>query len=130
MNEKRVFARYRTDLLVEFEHLGKDETIKGKGKIVNMSLGGLYMISSNKVNQDKPVNLCFKLKSDTEGSGKEIYKNAGSIIRSGLLQDEKNELKLKYSVTEESEKFYMAVKFNEPQFELSALLGKIQQGEV
>jgi hypothetical protein len=114
MNEKRQFPRYTCNLSVKFDFYegNPDEPkieslkpVKGKGTIIDISKGGVFVVSNSRVNIDMPINISFS------SSGKKNNLN-GIIVRTGLMKNNPSEIVQKYAGQKIKGDAYIAVKFN------------------
>ncbi len=116
MNEKREFPRYACDLSVKFTFYEgnpdelKIETakpVKGKGKIIDISRGGVFIVSNSRVNINLPINLIFS-------SGGQKNNINGIIVRTGLMDNNPSEIAQRYTGKKLKGDAYIAVKFDTP----------------
>jgi hypothetical protein len=114
MTEKREFTRYSCNLPVKFIYFEGNpdefeiETAKrekGKGVIVDISQGGVFIISNSRVNMNLPINLKFVLKKDK-------FDINGIIVRTGLIKNNPSEVAQKYAEKKLKGDAYIAVKFD------------------
>lgn len=112
---KRNFPRYDTDLQVLYEEPDKDPA---PGKILNISLGGLYMISGSKLEKDTELTLIFSVSKEGNES---TLSTTGSVLRSGKIEDDTEAVK-KYSIATPDGSYYAVLKFAAPFIELSFML--------
>ncbi|OHD68688.1 MAG: hypothetical protein A2W19_12785 [Spirochaetes bacterium RBG_16_49_21] len=116
MVEKRKYERYHCKLKTKFnfyegnpDEIDYDITVpsKGKGIICDISQGGVFIISKERVTVGIPALLQFKTK-------KSKYSVQARIVRTGLLKNNPTEaakIFLKYIALGDS---YIAVEFKEP----------------
>ena len=114
MDEKRKFARYRVQIKSKFEYYeGNPEKIdteisvphKGKGLILDISQGGAFLISDEKVSPGMPVIIQFSNKNKS-------YNKDGVIVRTGLLKSNPSEIAKKFEKFSKKNKSYIAIEFN------------------
>jgi len=121
MTEKRRYDRYQCKLKTKFQYYignpeeidtGKAPSKKGKGTILDISVGGVFIVTNDRVGVGMPIMVNFSLQ-------KNKCSIHGKIVRTGLLKNNPSELAQKYykqAVTKES---YVAVEFSENLEELS-----------
>jgi hypothetical protein len=116
MDEKRKFARYSCRLKVKFDYYpGDPETIdpekdvsrRGKGHILDISRGGVFVITDERVSVGSPVKLSFVTK-------KNKHQVRGAIVRVGLLKNNPSEVAQKFARHASLGDSYMAVEFSDP----------------
>ncbi len=114
MNEKRHFYRYNCQIKSKFEYCeGNPATeeygdpIKGKGRILDISQGGIFIATDEKVSISLPIEVNFKT------NNKKYLKN-GNIIRTGLIKNNPSETVQKYNELKIKEQSYLAIQFDEP----------------
>ncbi len=116
MNEKREYPRHKCKIDVEFEfHEGDPNEIdvetdtpkKGKGIIVDLSKGGLFIISNSRVCVDMPVKINFQTKVKQNDIN-------GTIIRTGLRKNNPSEVAQKIKNLKVKGDAYIAVRFDNP----------------
>jgi len=127
MNERREYARYESNIRVEYEYFSIQDTEDGKntsrssGKIVNISLGGVFMLSDTHLKPEMPVSMFFKRKDETNGRDNVVLITSGTVIRSGHVYDDFNMMKeLDLSANDGS--YFAVVKFEKPVFDLNAVM--------
>ena len=115
MSEKRKYPRYACKIKSKFDYFeGNPDTIdidlsvpeKGKGLILDISKGGLFLVSDERVAIGMPIKLNFKL-------NKQKCSKTGKIVRTGLLSNNPSELAQKFSRYAASASAYIAVEFDE-----------------
>jgi len=119
MTEKRQHKRYKCNIKVDFEYYENSpenvnpekDTIEkshksGKGRMLDISMGGTFLVSNSRLAINLPVKLHFKIK-------KQVYDYDGIIIRTGLLKNNPSEIAQKFSKVAVKEDAYIAIKFNE-----------------
>ncbi|MFH0975127.1 MAG: PilZ domain-containing protein [Spirochaetota bacterium] len=116
MNDNRKFPRYECKIPVKFAffignpdevNVESSESVKGKGVILDMSKGGLFLVSNSRVNIDMPIYLNYSLK----GQKNTI---SGTIVRTGLMKNNPSEIVRKYEGRKAKGDAYLAVKFDSP----------------
>ena len=112
---KRNFQRYDTNLQVLYEEPDK---APAPGKILNISLGGLYMISDSELDKDAELTLIFSI---NKGGKESTLSTTGSVLRSGKIEDDRETIK-KYSIETPDGSYYAVLKFAAPFIELSFML--------
>lgn len=118
MKENREFVRYDKEMKIEYSIIGDNITNKKNGKICNISLGGIYMVTEQLVDQDTPLDLVFSFVKDDELI---ILKKTGTVLRAGTVVSDLAVNK-KYSLKPEEGGFFAVVRFSEPFAELSFML--------
>ena len=112
---KRNFQRYDTNLQVLYEEPDKNPA---PGTILNISLGGLYMISDSKLEKDTELTLIFSINKEGNES---TLSTSGSVLRSGKIEEDEDVMK-KYNITIPNGSYYAVLKFEAPFIELSFML--------
>ncbi len=116
MTEKRTYPRYESKLKCTFEYYeGDPEAIdmeleypeQGKGYIMDISRGGVFIISDERVAVSMPVRLSFSI-------GKSKFTPMGVIVRTGLLENNPSEIARRFSRYSAKGQTYIAVEFNDP----------------
>ena len=116
MNEKRQYPRKECNFKVNFTFFEGDpdeldtstaKGISGKGTILDISKGGVFIISNSRVSINMPVKLVFSSKS-------EKFNLEGLIVRTGLLKNNPSEVAQKFADTKAKGDAYIAVKFDNP----------------
>ena len=115
-NDKRKFARYSCSIKTDFEfYEGDPDTIdietqvseKGKGLIIDISCGGIFLISNSRVSPGLPIIMKFTL-------NKEKLVLHGKIVRTGLLKNNPTEVAQKFAKFASKGDNYIAVEFDTP----------------
>ncbi len=123
MIEKRKYERYNCKIKCKFFYFDGnpdtidpevDEKLKGKGLIIDISQGGVCIVTDNKVNIDVPLILKFKL------NGAKSEYNA-RVVRTGLLANNPSEVAQKYSGFASKWDSYIAVEFINPIEEIKSI---------
>jgi c-di-GMP-binding flagellar brake protein YcgR len=118
MSERRQYPRFDKDLTIEYSYRNSQGEHTTSGRLLNISLGGLFMVSGAMVEKDSQLKLHFHLLKD----GKEInLVTDGTILRSGPVEQE-DEMMKRYGVGSEFGAYFAVVKFLEPFFRLSFML--------
>ena len=115
-NDKRKFARYSCSIKTNFEFFdGDPDSIdmetqvseKGKGLIIDISCGGIFLISNSSVSPGLPIIMKFVL-------NKEKLIINGRIVRTGLLKNNPTEVAKKFAEFASKGDNYIAVEFDTP----------------
>lgn len=121
MSEQRKYPRYPCNIKVHFEFFeGDPETIdtetavpsSGDGYILDMSKGGLFIVSNARVGINQPIRLEFSTK-------REKYNLEGTIVRTGLLKHNPSEVAKRFAKKKVKGDSYIAIEFTTPLDELS-----------
>lgn len=114
-SDKRKYTRYACSIKSKFEYyVGNPDEIdinlsvpkKGKGIIIDISCGGVFIASNTRVPAGMPVILKFALK-------KEKITIQGRIVRTGLLKNNPSEIAKKFSMFSTKGDSYIAVEFDQ-----------------
>lgn len=114
MSEKRLYPRYRYTAKTHFRFFEGDPDIintstarsrKGKGKILDISKGGMSIATNSLVSVNLPILLKFII------NGKK-YETEGTIVRTGQIEKNPSALARALSLFKSGRKFFIAVKFN------------------
>lgn len=115
MTEKRKYPRFPCNIKADFDYYeGNPEEIdiettvplKGKGTILDISKGGLFLISNSRVGVCLPIVVRFTTK-------KNKYQLKGTIIRTGLVKNNPSEIAQKFASLDAKGDSYIAVEFDE-----------------
>ncbi|PKL18670.1 MAG: hypothetical protein CVV49_04410 [Spirochaetae bacterium HGW-Spirochaetae-5] len=115
-SDKRKFTRYASSIKTKFDYfVGNPDEIdinltipkKGKGVIIDISCGGVFIASDARVPAGMPVILNFTL-------NKQKITVQGQIVRTGLLQNNPSPAARKFSMFSSKGDSYIAVEFNTP----------------
>jgi len=115
MDEKRDFPRFPCRIKTRFTYTeggqdnnGTDESAvsRGKGLILDLSRSGIFIISRERVSVGIPLTTNFKI-------GKKKYRVEGTIVRTGLMENNPSEPARKFLKFSSKGDTYIAVKFNE-----------------
>ncbi|MFC1668779.1 PilZ domain-containing protein [Spirochaetota bacterium] len=113
MTEKRKYSRYSCDIKTKFDYYegnpeiidpDKDTPEKCKGFILDISRGGVFIISKKRVAIGMPVRVKFSTK-------KNKYNVLGSIVRTGLLENNPSKIAQKFVKFISKGDSYIAVEF-------------------
>lgn len=115
-NDKRKYTRYSCSIKTSFEfYEGDPDNIdmetqvskKGKGIIIDISCGGVFLISNSRVSPGLPIIMHFIL-------NKEKKTASGKIVRTGLLKNNPSEIAQKFAKFISKGDNYIAVQFDTP----------------
>ncbi len=115
-SDKRKYKRYSTSIKTKFEYfVGNPDNIdintsipkKGKGVVIDISCGGVFIASDSRVPAGMPVILHFTL-------NKQKMNIHGRIARTGLLQNNPTEVAKKFAMFSSKGDSYIAVEFTDP----------------
>ncbi len=121
-SDKRKYTRYTVSIKTKFNYyVGNPDTIdintsapkKGKGVIIDISCGGVFIASDSRVPAGMPVILSFTL-------NKQKKNIQGQIVRTGLLQNNPSEIAKKFEMFSSKGDSYIAVEFIEPMEEFNS----------
>lgn len=116
MNEKRQYPRHNCHMKVRFSYYeGDPDKInlqtavpkKGNGLILDISRGGLFVATDERISVNMPLEVEFKTKT-------QLFSLLGSVVRTGLLKNNPSEVVQKYSKMKIKEDSYLAVQFTQP----------------
>ncbi|HOS41750.1 MAG TPA: PilZ domain-containing protein [Spirochaetota bacterium] len=116
MSEKRKYRRYACDIKATFEFFeGDPDTVdvtitipsNGAGRIIDISRGGVFIASNDRVSISNIIRVSFALK-------KEKRTAEGIIVRTGLLRNNPSEAALRFANRKVKEDSYIAVRFTDP----------------
>lgn len=116
--DKREFPRYDRDIQVACTPMLKIIPEDLPSRILNISLGGVYMLSESVLEKNTSVNLTFSV--NREGVITTLA-TKGFVLRSGRINDEP-EMIAKYNLGESERGCFAVVKFEAPFIELSFML--------
>jgi hypothetical protein len=114
MSDKRLHPRFPCHMKVRFRYFeGDPDTIdletapskKGKGVVLDISLGGILIASNNRVNISAPIMIEFRTK-------KEKLALSGTIVRTGLMENNPSDIAQQYKGAGISGDTFIAVHFN------------------
>ena len=115
-SDKRKFERYPCNIKTKFDYFeGDPETVdidldvpeKGKGSIIDISKGGSFIISNNRITVGIPVIIYFEIK-------KKEYTVSGRVVRTGSLENNPSEVAVKFLPFLSKGNYYIAVEFSSP----------------
>ena len=118
MNENREFNRYDKRIKIEYSFSENNIFCNTCGKVVNISLGGIYMVTQLLVDKNLNLDLIFSLVRDDELI---VLKTTGTVLRSGSIISD-YDVNKRYKLSPEDGGFFLVVKFTEPFVELSFML--------
>lgn len=130
LDERRIIPRYEADfnVTVEFRHDPNNVSLMHcPAKVVNISLGGVYLIIEEKLRTGVPLNMTFSINGLSNTNINNQYRTNGKVLRCGSIKEETPETRHRYHFDDVKNKFYCAVQFNEVQFELSEKLSQCNQ---
>lgn len=113
MTEKRKYQRYSCKIKADFEYFeGKPEEIniditvptKGKGFLIDISSGGAFLVSDDRVPAGVPIRIYFSTK-------KKKHNPVGRIVRTGMLKNNPSEVALRFNRFSAKGEIYIAVEF-------------------
>ena len=114
-NDKRKFERYSCKIKTKFDYYeGDPEAIdiyidipeKAKGTILDISKGGLFILSNERITVGIPAVMHFELK-------KNKFDLLGKIVRTGSLENNPSDIAKKFLPFLSSGNYYIAVEFND-----------------
>ena len=114
MTEKRKYPRFACKIRADFDfYSGDPDKIdratsvpeKGTGVILDLSLGGMFLASNNRVGINCPVTVSFSTK-------KGDLKVNGRVNRTGQLQNNPSEVARAFAKFADSGDYYIAVEFD------------------
>jgi len=115
-SDKRKYTRYACSIKTKFNfYVGNPDEIdihisipkKGKGVIIDISCGGVFIASDTRVPAGMPVILDFTM-------NKQKMNLQGRIARTGLLKNNPSEIAKKFAMFSSKGDSYIAVEFTEP----------------
>lgn len=116
MTEKRKYPRYSCKINAKLDYYpgNPDEVdpeisvpVSVNGLILDISVGGIFIITSELVSVNSPARVFFSTSNDEVSA-------SGRIVRTGRLQDNPSEIARKYSVFSNKGENYIAIQFDEP----------------
>ncbi len=129
MIERREHNRHEADITLEYEYYTAmgDENYstafkpeRASARILNISLGGLFMLSDVLLRASMPVAMFFKRRDEHDRENIVLITN-GTVLRAGHVGDD-SVIKERYGIEDNEESYYSVVKFYSPLIELSALM--------
>lgn len=115
-SDKRKYTRYACSIKTRFDYyIGNPDDIdintsipvRGKGVIIDISCGGVFIASDTRVPAGMPIILSFTL-------DKQKMEVQGRIARTGLLQNNPTEIAKKFAIFSSKGDSYIAVEFINP----------------
>ncbi len=122
MDDKRQYPRFSCKIKTDFEYYEGDPDeldttvsipLKAKGVIMDISRGGLFLVSNSRVGINVPVILRFRTK-------KQQYDLKGFVVRTGLVKNNPSEIARRISTLQVKGDSYIAVQFDTPLSELDS----------
>lgn len=116
MTEKRKFQRYACKFKAKFSYFEGDpdnidirtaKAVKCKGSILDISRGGIFISTNFSAGINRPVIVNFK-------TSRRTYSRLGSIVRTGLIDNNPAEVLHKFKDIKIRENSYIAVEFDQP----------------
>ena len=101
---------------VRFSHYDGDPDVidlrtakphKGKGLILDISRGGLFIATNARVSVSLPIEVEFKTRT-------QLFSLMGSVVRTGLIKNNPSDVVKKYQKMHINEDSYIAVQFTQP----------------
>ena len=118
MKENREHIRFDKEMRIEFA-IAENSTSTGcKGRIYNISLGGIYMVTENFIRPESVLKLFFSFLKNNELV---ILETTGTVLRSGSVISD-YEVNSKYNLIPDDGGYFAVIKFSEPFLELSFML--------
>lgn len=130
LDERRIIPRYQADFHVSVEFRPDPNTaslLHYPAKVVNISLGGVYLIVEEKIRPGIPLNMTFSINGLSNTSFNNQYRTDGKVLRCGSINEETPETRHRYHFDDIKNKYYCAIQFSEVQFELSEKLSRCNQ---
>jgi len=118
MKENREHARYDKEMKIEYSFSNNNIISNTSGRVYNISLGGIYMVTELLVDKESALKMLFSFVKDDELI---ILKTTGTVLRSGPVVLD-SEINKRYKPSPEDGAFFAVVKFSEPFVELSFML--------
>lgn len=118
MNNNRQYPRYDKEMKIEYSFSDNNIISNTNGKVYNISLGGIYMVTELLVDKNSTLDLLFSLVRDDQLI---VLKTRGTVLRSGTVGSD-YEINRKYKLSPEDGGFFAVIKFSEPFAELSFML--------
>ena len=116
MNENRLYPRHSCNMKVRISwYEGDPDKVdihtaapaKGKGTILDISRGGIFVATDSRLSVNTVIEVEFKTKT-------ELFSLMGSVVRTGLLQNNPSDVVQKYASMKIREDSYIAVQFTQP----------------
>ena len=127
LDERRTIPRYQADFSVTVEFRPDPNTsslLNCPAKVVNISLGGVYLIVEDIIRPGIPLNMTFSINGLSNTNFNNQYRTNGKVLRCGSIIEETPETRHRYHFDDLKNKYYCAVQFSEVQFELSEKLSR------
>lgn len=118
MNENREHTRYNREMKIEYAFSDSNIISNTNGKVYNISLGGIYMVTQLLVDKNSSLDMIFSFVKEDELI---ILKTTGTVLRSGTVISDP-EINKKYRISPDDGTFFAVVKFTQPFVELSFML--------
>jgi len=116
MTDNRKFIRYRCKIKTNFQYYTGDPDkinievsvpCKGKGLILDISEGGLFFVTNERLTIESIINIFFAVK-------KNKFNLTGKVIRTGFIKNNPSKITKRFSMFSSKGKFYVAVQFDSP----------------
>ncbi len=129
MIERREHNRRNADIMLEYEYYTAvgDENYstalkpeRASARILNISLGGIFMISDVLLRASMPVAMFFKRRDEHDRENIVLITN-GTVLRAGHVCED-IAIKQRYGLKDDEKSCYSVVKFHSPLIELSSLM--------
>jgi hypothetical protein len=113
MNEKRLYPRYSCSVNVRFRCFTGDPDVinvtvapsfKGKGKVLDISKGGICIATNSRVSVNMPVKLEFKIR-------KNKYSLDAMVVRTGKIENNPSVLARAFRLLKPGRKYFVAFQF-------------------
>jgi c-di-GMP-binding flagellar brake protein YcgR len=130
LDERRIIPRYQADFAVSVEFRPDPNTtsfLNYPAKVVNISLGGVYLIVEEKIRPGIPLHMTFSINGLSNTNINNQYRTNGKVLRCGSINEETPETRHRYHFDDVKNKYYCAIQFSEVQFELSEKLSRCNQ---
>ena len=118
MKNNREHIRYDKEMRIEFSIAENTADTGCKGRVYNISLGGIYMVTENLIKTNSNLNLYFSFLKNNELI---ILQTSGTVLRSGSVISD-YEVNKKYNLIPDDGGYFAVVRFSEPFVELSFML--------
>jgi hypothetical protein len=113
MNEKRLYPRYSCSEKVRFRCFTGDPDVinitvapsfKGKGKVLDVSKGGMCIATNSRVSVNLPVKLDFKIRNKK-------YSLDATVVRTGKIENNPSILTRTFRLLKPGRKYFIAFQF-------------------
>ena len=110
-----MYPRYSCRMKVRFHFFEGDPDIvdvheasstKGKGTVLDISRGGMFIATNNRVSVNIPISLQFR-------SRREVFSVNGTIIRTGLLSNNPSGTARKFGLLRSKKDYFIAIRFSQ-----------------